>query len=57
MAHALADGILTQAEETLLREFRDRFALANADRTTTAQLARAHRDRLMINLAVNLAPM
>ena len=27
VAHSMADGILTQAEETLLREFRDRLAL------------------------------
>ena len=26
----MADGILTQAEETLLRQFRDRLALAEA---------------------------
>ena len=51
VAHSMADGILTQQEETLLREFRDRLALAeaNADRKATAQLAKAHRDRLTLD--------
>ena len=30
VAHAMADGILTQAEEVKLREFRDRLALDSA---------------------------
>ena len=30
MAHTMADGILTQREETLLREFRDRLAMDSA---------------------------
>ena len=51
VAHSMADGILTQQEETLLREFRDRLALAEegADRAAVRQLARGHRDRLMLD--------
>ena len=30
VAHSMADRILTQQEETLLREFRDRFAMDSA---------------------------
>ena len=47
----MADGILTQAEETLLREFRDRLALAEAgaDRKAAEQLERAAADRLMLD--------
>ena len=30
VAHSMADGILTQAEETLLREFRDRLTMDSA---------------------------
>ena len=30
VAHSMADGIITQAEEAKLREFRDRLALANS---------------------------
>ena len=51
MGHALADGILTQAEETLLREFRDRLALAEAgaDRKAAEQLERASTERLTLD--------
>ena len=47
----MADGILTQAEETLLREFRDRLALdsADIDRKAAEQLERASTDRLMLD--------
>ena len=53
----MADGILTQAEETLLRQFRDRLALdsANIDRKAAAQLERASTDRLV--MAVKLTHM
>ena len=46
---ALADGILTQDEETRLREFRDEFAIAETRKSNAAvaQLDRAARDRLM----------
>ena len=45
----MADGIRTQAEESKLREFRDRLALdsAAADPKAAAQLSRAAKDRLM----------
>ena len=48
--HSMADSMLTQQEETLLRESRDRLALADAgaDREASAQLANTHRDRLML---------
>ena len=51
IAHAMADGILTQAEETKLREFRDRLALSSAaaDPKAAAQLSRAATDRLMLD--------
>ena len=51
VAHSMADGILTQAEETLLREFRDRLAMDSAgiDRKTAEQLERASTDRLMLD--------
>ena len=51
VAHAMADGILTQAEEAKLREFRDQLTLDsnNADPRATAQLNRASRDRLMLD--------
>ena len=51
VAHAMADGILTQAEEAKLREFRDRLALSSAaaDPKAAAQLSRASRDRLMLD--------
>ena len=47
----MADGIITQAEEARLREFRDRLALADsgADPEATAQLSRASRDRLTLD--------
>ena len=47
----MADGIITQAEEARLREFRDRLALAHsgADPKATAQLSRASRDRLTLD--------
>ena len=43
IAHAMADGILTQAEEAKLRQFRDRLALESdaADPKAAAQLVRA----------------
>ena len=51
VAHTMADGILTQAEEAKLREFRDRLALdsAAADPKAAAQLSRAAKDRLMLD--------
>ena len=44
----MADGILTQAEETNLREFRDRLALADsgADQKAVSQLEKAFTGRL-----------
>ena len=47
----MADGIITQAEETKLREFRDRLALTDsgADEQAAAQLDRASRDRLTLD--------
>ena len=49
--HAMADGIITQAEETKLREFRDRLALADsgADQKAAAQLGRASTERLTLS--------
>lgn len=46
----LADGILTQDEETRLREFRDQFAIAESRKSNAAvaQMDRAARDRLML---------
>ncbi len=43
----MADGILTQAEETKVREFRDRLALSSvvAHPEATAQLRRAASER------------
>ena len=51
VGHTMADGIITQAEETKLREFRDRLALADsdADRQATARLDKASRDRLALD--------
>ena len=51
VAHAMADGILTQGEETKLREFRDRLMLADsgADQKATEQLNRAAADRLVFD--------
>ena len=47
----MADGTITQAEETRLREFRDQLALADsgADEQATAQLDKASRDRLTLD--------
>ena len=47
----MADGITTQTEETRLREFRDRLALADsgADRKASQQLERASTDRLTLD--------
>ena len=51
VGHAMADSIITQAEEIKLREFRERFALADsgADRQATAQLDNAAQDRLTLD--------
>ena len=51
VAHSMADGILTQAEETLLREFRDPLTMDSAgiDRKAAEQLERASTDRLMLD--------
>ena len=51
VGHAMADSIITQAEEAKLREFRDRLALADsgADLQATAQLDKASRDRLTLD--------
>ncbi len=52
VSHAMADGMITQAEEAKLREFRDRLALADsdaADPKAAAQLSRASTDRLMLD--------
>ena len=47
----MADGIITQAEEARLREFRDRLALADsgADEQAAAQLDKASRDRITLD--------
>ena len=49
--HSMADGIVSQAEEARLREFRDRLALdsSTADQKATAQLERASTDRLTLD--------
>ena len=51
IAHSMADGIMSQAEEAKLREFRDRLALADAraDPNATQELHKASRDRLMLD--------
>ena len=51
VAHAMADGIITQPEEANLREFRDRLTLDSnkADPKAAAQLNRASQDRLMLD--------
>ena len=51
VAHSMADGILTQVEETNLREFRDRLALADsgADQKAVSQLEKAFTDRLTLD--------
>ena len=48
VAHSMADGILTQDEESRLREFRDRLALADSgtDRKAAEEIERAAVDRL-----------
>ena len=47
----MADGIMTQQEESRLREFRDRLALADtsADRKAAAELERASTERLTLD--------
>ena len=47
----MADAILTQAEETLLREFRDQLALSpnTVDTQAAAQLGQATTDRLILD--------
>ena len=48
----LADGILTQAEESRLRDFHERFAIAAGDgsvREAAAELESAARERLMLD--------
>ena len=51
VAHAMADGIISQNEETRLREFRDQLALDTgaADPQAESQLTRASTDRLMLD--------
>ena len=51
VAHSMADSILTQEEESRLREFRDRLALADsgADPKATDELERAAADRLTLD--------
>ena len=51
VSHSMADGILTQQEETLLRQFRDRLALDSEgiDRKAAAQLDKASTDRLTLD--------
>ncbi len=51
VAHSMADGIHTQAEETLAREFRNRLVLdsADIDRKAAEQLERASTDRLVLD--------
>ena len=49
--HSMADGIITQEEETRLRQFRDQLALGSdtADSGGMAHLDRASQDRLMLD--------
>ncbi len=49
--HAMADGIITQAEESRLREFRDRLAMNTgaADPQVAASMERASKDRFMLD--------
>ena len=49
--HAVADGLITQAEEPRLREFRDQLALGTdtADPDAMKHLGKASRDRLMLD--------
>ena len=51
VVHSMADGILTQQKETLVREFRDRLALdpAGIDRKAAEQHERASTNRLMLD--------
>ena len=51
VAHSMADGIMSQAEEAKLREFRDKLALADtgADRKSAGQLEKTSKDRLMLD--------
>ena len=51
VAHSMADGILTQDEESRLREFRDRLALGDsgADRRAAEELEQAASDRLVFD--------
>ena len=51
VAHSMADGIMTQDEESRLREFRDRLALedSGADRKATEELEKAATDRIMFD--------
>ena len=51
VSHAMADGIVSQAEETRLRKFRDRLALQSgeADKKVSFQLERASIDRLTLD--------
>jgi hypothetical protein len=51
VAHSMAAGILTQQEESQLREFRDRLTRdsSGADRKATERLERASTDRLMLD--------
>ena len=51
VAHSMADGILTQEEETRLREFRDQLALGTdtADSGAMTHLDRASQDRLTLD--------
>ena len=51
VSHAMADAIITQAEEAKLREFRDPLALESvaADPKTTAPLSRDSTNRLTLN--------
>ena len=51
VSHAMADGIVSQAEETRLRKFRGRLALKSgaADKKVSFQLERALTDRLTLD--------
>ena len=51
MSNAIADGIVTQAEEARFREFRDRLALdyTTADQQASEQLERASTERLTLD--------
>ena len=51
VSHAIADGIITQAEKAKLREFRDQTTLASttADPKAAAQLGWASTGRLMLD--------